>query len=200
MSTTTTVNYKSGGKFCKICKDFGKTETEYRSHNVRERGQPACPTLAGLMCRFCKEKGHTPKFCPKLKERKRLVGEKPRNGNFRQCEAGAATLRALPRDHRASQAGDEDGWEEVKKGAKQRAGADPVVPCEAAPVSARFAALESDEDDCDGVGDRFSTFANGTIQLDKAAMPRLFPAPTGRSWADSDEEEEEGPTWAQRLV
>ena len=59
-----------GGKFCKICKDVGKTHDEYTSHYVRETPSPnsrvVCPTLLAAVCRYCKEGGHTVKHCPKI--------------------------------------------------------------------------------------------------------------------------------------
>jgi len=75
-------------KFCKICKDSRKPDGIVRSHNVRERGRVVCPTLLATECRFCKKKGHTPKFCPKLKERERLIGANHRNGNSRTVRHG----------------------------------------------------------------------------------------------------------------
>ena len=75
-------------KFCKICKDSRKSNSVVHSHNVRERGRVVCPTLLATECRFCKKKGHTPKFCPKLKERESRVGAAPRNGNFRTARPG----------------------------------------------------------------------------------------------------------------
>lgn len=58
--------YKS---FCKVCQDSGKTETEYTSHNVRDKcGKTMCPTLLALECRNCFKKGHTVKYCPLLQQ------------------------------------------------------------------------------------------------------------------------------------
>jgi len=65
---------KGGGKFCKICKDVGKTLNEYTSHYVRETPNPnsrvVCPTLLTSVCRYCKEGGHTVKHCPKINTKK----------------------------------------------------------------------------------------------------------------------------------
>jgi len=59
-------------KFCKVCQDSGKTESEYTSHNVRETKDPnsrlLCPTLLALECRNCFKKGHTVKYCSLLKK------------------------------------------------------------------------------------------------------------------------------------
>jgi hypothetical protein len=64
-----------GGKFCKICKDVGKTHDEYTSHYVRETPSPnsrvVCPTLLAAVCRYCKEGGHTVKHCPKIEAKNR---------------------------------------------------------------------------------------------------------------------------------
>jgi hypothetical protein len=56
--------------FCKVCRDAGKCEEVYTSHNVRDRdGNTICITLLNQECRFCFQTGHTVKFCPVLKER-----------------------------------------------------------------------------------------------------------------------------------
>jgi len=60
-------------KFCKVCQDAGKSESEYRSHFTRETPEPSsrvlCPTLLALECRFCYKKGHTVKYCTTLKNK-----------------------------------------------------------------------------------------------------------------------------------
>ena len=54
--------------FCKVCKDAGKTETEYTSHYVKDKsGKTICPTLLNQACKYCRQKGHTVKFCQTLK-------------------------------------------------------------------------------------------------------------------------------------
>ena len=59
-------------KFCKVCQDAGKPESEYTSHNVREskdpKSQTLCPTLLAQECRHCFRKGHTVKYCSILKK------------------------------------------------------------------------------------------------------------------------------------
>ena len=61
--------------FCKVCKDSGKNESVYTSHWVRDapgpNGKVVCPTLLGMNCKYCREKGHMLKFCPKLKSKYR---------------------------------------------------------------------------------------------------------------------------------
>jgi hypothetical protein len=64
-----------GGKFCKICKDMGKSMEEYTSHYVRETPDPTskvvCPVLIAAVCRYCKAGGHTVKHCPKIAAKNR---------------------------------------------------------------------------------------------------------------------------------
>jgi ribosomal protein L44E len=61
--------------YCKVCHDSGKPESEYRSHSTRETRDPnsriTCPVLLALECRFCHKTGHTVKYCPALKDKKR---------------------------------------------------------------------------------------------------------------------------------
>ena len=61
-------------KYCKVCHDAGKTETEYTSHFIREDRDPlskvVCPTLLSLDCRYCSRKGHTVKYCKILEKDK----------------------------------------------------------------------------------------------------------------------------------
>jgi hypothetical protein len=57
--------------FCPVCKSAGKPFEEYTSHFVKNRpgGSVICPTLLNQECNYCHEKGHTIKYCPKLKEK-----------------------------------------------------------------------------------------------------------------------------------
>ena len=54
-------------RFCKVCKDSGKSEEEYMSHFVRATADPnsevVCPTLLSMRCRFCDRNGHTINYC-----------------------------------------------------------------------------------------------------------------------------------------
>ncbi len=75
MSRTFTSNNKSNNtiqKYCKICHDMGKSESEYRSHFTRETKDPnskiLCPTLLAMECRYCYKKGHTVKYCTLAKK------------------------------------------------------------------------------------------------------------------------------------
>ena len=65
-------NYnKKNSCFCKVCFDAGEPEEKYKSHFVRDKAGPegkvVCPRLLATNCRYCKEAGHTIKFCDKLK-------------------------------------------------------------------------------------------------------------------------------------
>ena len=58
-------------KFCKVCKDAGKSEEMYTSHFVRENpdrsSKVVCPTLLSQNCGHCGVSGHTSGHCKKLK-------------------------------------------------------------------------------------------------------------------------------------
>lgn len=78
-------NYRAGNKhydqpreatqktsaYCKVCHDAGRPRREYTSHFVKDKkgpdGKVVCPLLLNQECRFCHEKGHTPKQCPAIK-------------------------------------------------------------------------------------------------------------------------------------
>jgi hypothetical protein len=75
-ATNTKMNSKSNNtsatKYCKVCQDAGKPESEYRSHFTRENKDPnskvCCPTLLALECRYCFKAGHTIKYCKILQD------------------------------------------------------------------------------------------------------------------------------------
>ena len=67
-----TTNSRTTNAYCKVCHDAGKSETEYRSHSIRDTNSNLiCPTLLSLECRFCYKNGHTIKYCPSNKSRDR---------------------------------------------------------------------------------------------------------------------------------
>ena len=73
--------------FCPCCKSAGKSATEYTSHFVKDKPGPdgvvVCPTLLNQECKYCHDKGHTPKFCPKLANR----GKTKRVSSYRSAQA-----------------------------------------------------------------------------------------------------------------
>lgn len=68
-------NKSATNLYCKVCHDSGKPESEYRSHSTRETRDPnskiTCPILLAIECRFCHKGGHTVKYCPALKDKKK---------------------------------------------------------------------------------------------------------------------------------
>jgi len=51
-------------KFCKACKDAGKSKAEVESHNSRnERGFVCCPTIKSHQCKKCSRYGHFETYC-----------------------------------------------------------------------------------------------------------------------------------------
>jgi hypothetical protein len=70
---------KTEKKYCKVCHDAGKPESEYTNHFVRSvpgpKGIVVCPTLLNTECRYCFNYGHTSKFCPKLQEKNKMFNK-----------------------------------------------------------------------------------------------------------------------------
>ena len=79
--------------FCKVCKDSGKNESVYTSHWVRDapgpNGKVVCPTLLGMECKYCREKGHMLKFCPKIKDKYRESNVSTVNVSFRRTRSAS---------------------------------------------------------------------------------------------------------------
>jgi len=75
-------------KFCRVCMNAGKTETEYRSHFTKnEKGIVLCPTILNATCSYCKEIGHFKGECPILKTKDKMKTLKivvPNNNNVQK--------------------------------------------------------------------------------------------------------------------
>jgi protein nanos 1 len=72
-----------GKLFCKFCKDFGSSPELYENHTVKNRdGIITCPTLSTITCTFCRQKGHTQKYCPTLKLKTNLHRDYEQKKNF----------------------------------------------------------------------------------------------------------------------
>lgn len=60
--------------FCGVCYKAGKTKDVYTNHWTRETPDPkskvTCPTILNTVCKYCKEKGHTMKYCRMLNDKK----------------------------------------------------------------------------------------------------------------------------------
>ena len=54
---------------CKVCKDAGKADFNHFVKNLD--GSTNCPTLLSQDCRYCKNPGHTAKYCPILVQNKK---------------------------------------------------------------------------------------------------------------------------------
>lgn len=54
---------------CKVCKDAGKADFNHFVKNLD--GSTNCPTLLSQDCRYCKDLGHTAKYCPILAKHKK---------------------------------------------------------------------------------------------------------------------------------
>lgn len=77
--------------YCKVCADSGKPREVVSSHTVRDAtGANTCPTLAEQQCKYCKQPGHTVKFCKELEHKNRV-----RSQNLSQCEKAVVNTRRI---------------------------------------------------------------------------------------------------------
>lgn len=65
---------------CKVCKDAGKTDFNHFVKNLD--GTTNCPTLLSQDCRYCKNPGHTAKYCPILAKHKKEEDAILRRANY----------------------------------------------------------------------------------------------------------------------
>lgn len=67
--------------YCKICHDAGKSKLEYTSHYAKDRPGPqgvlTCPYMLSVKCGYCRQTGHTPKYCPNLKQKQQKEARFP---------------------------------------------------------------------------------------------------------------------------
>ena len=60
--------------YCGHCKNLG---LKFDDHNLKDRNgnkkEICCPILLDTSCRFCKEKGHTIKYCPEIAKKNQLA-------------------------------------------------------------------------------------------------------------------------------
>jgi hypothetical protein len=89
---------------CKVCRDAGKDENVYTGHMTRDlTGTVVCPTLLEQECRYCREKGHTPKFCPVLHDKEKRSAKAVRTDTFhRENVIRASMPKMLPNKRVAS--------------------------------------------------------------------------------------------------
>jgi hypothetical protein len=70
----TNASAKRTAKYCKVCADAKKPADVIASHNVKDAsGKNTCPTLASQSCKYCKEVGHTVKYCKSLAEKNKIA-------------------------------------------------------------------------------------------------------------------------------
>jgi hypothetical protein len=73
--------------YCKVCRDAGRSESEYTSHYVKDQpgsnGKVVCPTLLNQACRICNKTGHTSSYCAQYRSRR---SEEPRREEPRREE------------------------------------------------------------------------------------------------------------------
>jgi hypothetical protein len=82
---------------CKVCKDAGKSESEYGSHWPKDSdGKTVCPTLLAQDCRYCGEAGHTVKYC-KVLERENAIKEKRKKQEERVRRIQAHEVASKPK-------------------------------------------------------------------------------------------------------
>jgi hypothetical protein len=79
MSSIVKTYNKSSNKCCKVCRDAGKPEAVVTSHFVKDskNGVIVCPTLLATVCRYCKQNGHTVKYCSSAKNNKPIAKSQP---------------------------------------------------------------------------------------------------------------------------
>lgn len=88
--------------YCKVCHDAGRPKSEYTSHFVKDKkgpgGKVVCPLLLNQECRYCHEKGHTPKECPEIKakeEKRREYEQRKREARFQPDQDGFRCARNI---------------------------------------------------------------------------------------------------------
>ncbi len=117
-------------KFCKVCQDAGKLESEYTSHNVRETKDPnsriLCPTLLALECRNCFKKGHTVKYCSLLKKQQ-LQQQISANAPHKKQEQKQAQNKIEKNVFMLLESDGEDDQEEKEEPMKQKLAPTPVA-------------------------------------------------------------------------
>lgn len=103
---------------CKVCKDAGRSESEYGSHWPKDSdGKTVCPTLLAQDCRYCGEAGHTVKYCKVLerdnanKEKRQKQEERLRRIQAHEVASKPKSLAAVATTGRFAMLMDDDSDE-----------------------------------------------------------------------------------------
>ena len=107
MSSYNSNNKRSAPKpYCKVCHDAGKPESVYTSHWLRASPEPnakvTCPYLLSLECRYCKEKGHTPKACPMIQAKQDQAKTQAQLQVKAKAQHYIPQLKTIPEDSQLS--------------------------------------------------------------------------------------------------
>jgi hypothetical protein len=87
--------------FCKVCKDAGKSETEYTNHWVKSRDRltgetiTTCPTLLSQECRYCHKVGHTAKYCQAIADKNKYDEKKSKPIQKQQEKSNTASTKQV---------------------------------------------------------------------------------------------------------
>jgi hypothetical protein len=113
---------------CKVCKDSGKSESEYGNHWPKDSsGKTVCPTLLAQDCRYCGESGHTVKYCKVLerdtanKEKRQKQEERIRRTQAHEVASKPKSLAAPTRGRFALLMEDSDESPRSPKRAEKKA-------------------------------------------------------------------------------
>ena len=86
--------------FCKVCKDAGKSKSEFTSHNVKApNGRTCCPTLLSTCCKNCHNMGHTEAYCKTVSYRTKELAKRERVSSIKvvaDSKAAATTAARNP--------------------------------------------------------------------------------------------------------
>jgi hypothetical protein len=111
---------------CKVCKDAGKSESEYGSHWPKDSdGKTVCPTLLAQDCRYCGEAGHTVKYCKVLerdnanKEKRQKQEERLRRIQAHEVASKPKSLAAVATTGRFAMLMDDDSSDESPRSPKR---------------------------------------------------------------------------------